>query len=91
MARQASAAIASWERTVGYEPVPTNQVGPVALPSIRRTRRFKKAAELCRSPELSDGIQLLKRRRERIGQTPHGSGFKLLVQRREIELVDLPR
>jgi hypothetical protein len=43
------------------------------------------------SPELWHGIEFLKRRCERVRQAPHGSGFKLLVLRSEIEFVDAPR
>ena len=52
---------------------------------------FKKTAKLSCRPELWYGIEFLKRGRKRVRQAPRRSGFKLLVPRRETELVNLSR
>ena len=60
-----------------------------ALFDYGRRRPFKKPPQLRRRPELRDRIKFFECRRERVRQTPHGSGLELLMLRIEIEIVHL--
>src|SRR5689334_1051946 len=73
-----------------------------SCPPFRKDPRSAEPSELARVPlleeaaqlggrlELRNGLQILERRRERIGQAPKRSGLEFFVLRIEIEIVDPP-